>query len=354
MIKRIFLTLLVSILFSAVTFADEQHDVVLDNGEHNQSIIELHYCNIKTTLVEVDSKDNATINVEIENKHDSKVLLLFNQPYNEKELKKQSPSIRFDKYFPGNKGQRIIESISNLAAPCKLMPNMKVSFNVVCNYGESAIVRLPIYMAEISPKDLLELRFSKRIKLMGLDRQELTVRVNLKPDEDYVRLDNAASELISEIQKETFCTNKRHRGTSYAQLVKKYSEQREEIKIEINSIINTRRYLSSDRKYKMYHSIIQKLDAIKFEEIAVNSCGNDRKRVVRDRHSCEYCSLDYQEIYERIQNIYISLHNGKASKPGVMHEVEALHNCVVNNAKRKGGGSVKASIKKFYNRIKSL
>ena len=112
MIKRIFLTSLLVVGSFLTSFADEQKKIILNNSDHTKETIELAYCNIFVSLKDVD--DNVEITVELENIHESNTLILFERAYDEKTLKKMSPSITYDKVFGGSKGKRYIDACTEL------------------------------------------------------------------------------------------------------------------------------------------------------------------------------------------------------------------------------------------------
>ena len=96
-------------LCSLASWADEQRKVTLDDS-HAQEMIKLAYANIFITKGETDANDRADIRIEIENLDETNVLLVFGHAFPEKELKKLSPKITFDKQFGGTKGKRMIET----------------------------------------------------------------------------------------------------------------------------------------------------------------------------------------------------------------------------------------------------
>lgn len=354
MIKRFLLTVFIGLFLIFNLFADEQRKISLDNEEHTREIVELPYCNIITTLKEVDENDNVSISIELENIQDSKIILLFDRAYNEKELKKQSPSVRYHKIYPGDRGKRAIDFCTHISNPVYLKPYSKVSLqNLVMTPDSVIICRLPIYIAENQKKKLFKFQFSNKLYLQELQIIELEIHVKLKPDEEYISLMNAYNQLLTEISKETFCKNKNHRGSSYKTLLKKYRNKVEYIKDNVDKVIRERNYFTTDKKYKIFIEISQKLDNINLESMVVESCNNDRRRSTVG-HSCRYCSWSDEQIYRRLENIYIDIYNGKKNQQSVMGEVKALYNCSVKNIKRRRNENYKSRITTYYNKIKAL
>lgn len=352
MMNRILLGVIICLVSTLYSFADEQKKILLDNDGHTQEIVELPYCNIITTLKEVDDNDNISIDIELENIQESKIIVLFDRAYSEKELKKQRPSIRYHKIFPGDKGKRIIDYNSHLSRPAYLRPYAKANLCTLNLVDDSVMTcRLPIYIAEGKKKDILKLRLSNKLQLQELQVIELEIHLKLKPDEAYLNLTNAYEQLMDDISKETFCKNKNHKGPSCIVLFKKYKDKITEIKDQINTVIQERKYFSTDKKYKLFMEISQKLDAIDFDSLIVESCNNDKKR---SGHWCHYCQWSYEQIYKELENIYINIYNGGEEKESVMSKVEALYNCSIRNRNRKSNDSYKSRIKTYYNKIKSL
>ena len=352
MIKRFLLGVIICLVSTFYVLADEQKKVLLNNDDLTQAMVELPYCNIIATLKEVDDNDNASIDIELENIQESKIIVLFDRAYSEKELKKQRPSIRYHKIFPGDKGKRIIDYNSYLSRPTYLRPYAKACLCTLNLTDDSVMTcRLPIYIAEGKKKDILKVQLSNNLHLQELEVIELEIHLKLKPDEAYINLTNTYEQLMDDISKETFCKNKNHKGPSCIVLFKKYKDRITEIKAQINAIIQERKYFSTDKKYKMFMEISQKLDTIDFDSLVVESCDNDKKRT---GHWCHYCRWSYEQIYKELENIYIDIHNGGKKKESVMSKVEALYNCSTRNKNRKKNDSYKSRIKTYYNKIKSL
>ena len=92
-----FLIFIILLLFTGLfIYADEQREVKL-NDDNPQKTIEFVNCIIFVSKGETDDDENTKVAIEIENKDESNVVILFGHAFYEKDLKKQSPSIRFDK-----------------------------------------------------------------------------------------------------------------------------------------------------------------------------------------------------------------------------------------------------------------
>ena len=124
-----------------------------------------------------------------------------------------------------------------------------------------------------------------------------------------------------------------------------------DLKKRIKSIVEDRGYYPSDKAYKKFMEVSGKLDTISLDAKTVTSCPDDQKR---GGHKCKNCSLSYEQIYKKLENYYIDIHNGKKTKAQVMSEVESLYTCVSKNKKRSANNSIKSRITTYYNKIKSL
>ena len=184
---------------------------------------------------------------------------------------------------------------------------------------------------------------------------ELNIDVELKPDEDFVRLSNSTDSLLNEIGRQTFCSNRNHRGTSLKSLKRIYGKSIEELKRQTRQVLSSRHYMSSDKGYKQFAGILEKLNAINLDSLTVASCKSDRKAAkpkAQATHNCRYCSLSIGEIYKKMEAYYIDLHNGKKTKGQIMGDVDELYNCAQKNSKRATGNYM-SRISTYYSKIKS-
>lgn len=325
--------------FAQSAYADEEITIHLDNDKHKKETIPLPHCNIFIELIATDYDEGQyAILINLENLSEDKTLLLFDKAYSKKTLKKMS--IVYDKIFQGAE----IEPCKGLSESCDLRPSdNKRILKLRWNNEDLVICRLPIYIARPKRKN--------KIAIAQKEVDELKIYIELKPDEDFIRLSEAAENLINEIKQQTFCSNKNHQGSSLRTLFNVYNSSIDSLKNQVAK--HTRNNMSSDKKYKLYNSIIERLDSIDFDELTVTSCENDRVRKVRRRtaHRCNYCTLSLEAIYRRMENYYIDLHNGKKSKKQVMGDVEALYSCATKN-KNRAAGVYLSKISTYYNRIK--
>lgn len=349
MIKRIFLTALFVVGIFLTSFADEQKKITLNNDDRTTETVELAYCNIFVSLKDVDDNDNAEITIELENVHESNTLILFERAYDEKTLKKMSPSITYDKVFGGSKGKRYIDVCPDIRYTNQIKSSEKTKLFVKTgNERNPLICKLPIYIAKNKNKG------GSKMLLLAKEVIELEIQVQLKPDEELIRITDSYNSLIREIDSVTFCKNKRHIGTSPESLKSKYEGKIRDLKKQIKSIVDSRGYYPSDKAYKKFMEVSNKLDAISLEAKTVSSCPKDLPIPGPHIHKCKNCNMSYEAIYKKLENYYIYIRNGKKTKARVMSEVESLYTCVSENKKRSANNSIKSRITKYYNKIKSL
>lgn len=350
--KRIIYLFLI-LLIGSVRFAygDEIKSIKLDNKGHNKETISLPYCNIFVEL-QIENEDGPYgISIKMENISEDKELYLFDKSYNEKTLKQMN--LVYDKIFPGVKRKRITEACEHISESYRLLPSSETKsiLNFHCN--ENTIkCRLPIYIARYDEKNFIIVK-KTRISLAQKEVIELDIDVEIKPDEDLVRLSEATENLIEEIKRQTFCSNKHHKGTSAQQLYSIYNESIDELKRQVSRIISLRGYMSRDKSYKNFMAIYDKLNSINLKQLTITSCDNDKEKpIVPIRHKCQYCSLSAEDIYKKLESYFIDLHNGKKTKGQVMGNVEALYKCAQKNNIRNIG-SYMQGITKYYKGIKS-
>ena len=350
MIKRIFLTALFVAGTFLTSFADEQKKITLNNNDHTSETIELAYCNIFVSLKDVDDNDNAEIVIELENVHESYTLILFDRAYDEKTLKRMPTSITYAKNYGGSKGERYIEECPEIRSPNYIKPSEKTKLFVKTGSEKTPMTcRLPIYIAKNKNKS------GSKMLLLAKEVIELEIQVQLKPDEKFISITEAYNALIKEIDSDIFCSNKNHKGEPLIIKKSKYREKINNLKKEIYKIRDERGYFLSDKTYQKYMELTNKLDSISIEERIINSCPNDviKKHYVQT-HSCKHCGLSYEQIYKKLENHFIDIHNGKKTKAQVMSDVESLYSCVSKNKKRSAKKSIKYGITRYYNKIKSL
>lgn len=330
--------------------ADEQKKISLSN-DHSQETVSLGYCNIFATLKNTGDDSSAEVAIELENLDESKVLILFDQAYSEKSIKKLRTSIRFDKKFGGTKNKRVIDPYNNpMNAVMLIEPSDKQSLpNVTVSNEEGAKCRMPIYIA----------KFKGKKKLILLEKQviELDIDAELKPSKEYLSLSTDCEKLENELKRVVICTNPKHK-TSVSKQKESYEKRIDALKERIDNAIAAHNWTAGDGGYKRYNALKERLDNANFRE---GDCGRHGR--VREGHTCSYCSLSLQQIYHKLDDFYkkiYSSNNRKEAKASVMSQVNALYQCCTDPtcskhaSAWKKGGDYKTKIIERYNRIKNL
>lgn len=351
--KKLLIFVTIFILSSISISADEQKKVKLDD-DHNKEQVSLGYCNVFVTMVTVDDDETAKVGVEIENLEESNIIILFGHAFPEKELKKLSPSITFDKNFPGTKGKREIDTYDDVGYVLFIEPSEKIKLpDITVRNGDVELCRLPLYIATSKDKKFLGISTgATKILLMEKQILELEIEVDVKSDEDFIRLEKESNDLIDNISQQTFCTNPRHRPSLEKQEAP-YKKKIDKIKSEIDNIIKSHNWFISDRGYQRYNAIQSKLDAIDFSEYE-GDCGkihNGSK--VSQSVGCKYCKLTPQQIYHKLDDYYKKIYNSnnrKAVKDSVMMDVNLLYSCGKHSSSWKNS-EYKSKIIDRYNRI---
>lgn len=354
--KKLLIFVTFFFLAALSTFADEQRKIKLDDG-HTKEQVRLGYCNVFVTRADIDDDGNAKVTVEIENLDESNVIILFGHAYPEKELKKLSPSITFDKNFPGTKGQRNIDTYKEARNVLFIEPSEKIMLpEISVRSAETQLCRLPLYIAKYKDKKFLGTT-TRTNKMLLLEKQilELEIEVEVKPDEDFIRLEKECNDLIEDVSKQTFCTNSKHKPSLERQEAP-YKEKIGKIKSEIDEIISRHNWYTSDRGYQRYNGIKQKLDAINFSSYE-GDCGKKHGgNKPTPTPGCKYCKLTPQQIYHKLDDYYkkiYSSNNRKAAKDAVMSDVNLLYSCGKHSPVWKNS-DYKSKIIDRYNRINNF
>ena len=329
--------------------ADEQKKVSLSN-DHTQETISLGYCNIFATLNVSEGEDASAVTIELENLDESKVLILFDEAYSEKSVKKLSTSIRFDKKFGGTKNKRIIDPCNQPLNQVMLFrPSDKLALpSIRVSNDQSAKCRMPIYIA----------KFKGKKKLILLEKQviELDIEAELKPSREYLSLSSECEKLENDIRRAVICINSKHKTTASKQK-EPYEKRINALKEKIDNAIAAHNWSAGDGGYKRYNALKAKLNDITFRE---GDCGKHGRS---SGHTCSYCGLSLQQIYHQLDDIYKRIYSSsdrKGAKASVMNQVNALYQCCTatdcskHAAAWKKGGDYKNKIIERYNRIKNL
>lgn len=355
--KKRFLFLVCMLIVSLMSFADEQRKVTLCE-DHLQDMIKFGNCNVFITQTSPDDEGNVGILLEVENLNEENSVILFGHAYPEKELKKQKPSVVYDKSFSGTKGLRTIDTynygeidgylrkddIRIDPSDKRQLPDFKVKDGVIQQ------LRLPFYFVKY--------KNDKRKKIMILDKRvlDLEITVDMKPDENYIALCEQCDSLIETIGMMSFCTNSRHKPSLVRQQLP-FKEKIDELKQQIDDIISAQRIFSSDNIHMRYNALKQRLDSINLSDREYD-CG--QHKVTAPGHSCKYCTLSLQQIYHKMDDCYKKIYSSsdrKKTKGALTGIVNALYRCCTDKRCKKhanawrNGGAYRNKIEDRYDRI---
>lgn len=346
MIRTITLAVFLCIVSLVPTKADETITVKLDNDTHKQQIIELSCCNIF-----LDMKDDVNgiirIHLDLENRQENKEILLFNNGYGEKSLKKMRPAaIVYDKYFGGTKKKRIIEPCRGLGSDFRIAPSDRENIMMLTGYETVMTCRLPIYIAEYKPRSFFR---RQRYTLMEKLVVELNIEVTLKPDSTYWQLHDEYTALIGKLEHTVFCTNKRHTPSLEEQKAA-YRQKIETCLARIDRELTRHHWPRTDARYKLYMELQDKLKQIDLTA-REGDCGKHKAT-----HRCRYCNLSLRQIYHRLDDHYQTIYSStdrQTTKEKLIREVRALYFCAIDRHRQAEwrANDYKAKIIDRYNRI---
>ncbi len=346
MIKR--LSILIVLLFSvyAVSYADEQKKVTLNDSDRKREVVEIANSRIVIELIGEEANGNAKISIKIENIDESKSLCLFNKAYNEKALKKML-KIKYDKVFPGTKGERVIDACFGVSQDIRIAPTCKEKiFSLSCKDGETTSCRLPLYIIETKDKNYI--LFEKQ-QLILLDKEviELEIEVALKFRDTYNSVKDGCDKLIEEYDEIQFCTNKKHKP-SLEEQKEDFQRKIDVLVSQIDSIVKVNYWFSSDERYKLYQEQKERLINLDLSK-KEGDCGEHI-------HKCSYCRYTPRDVLHKLEDIHKRIYNSSnrsTIKKQLLRDVNAVYACP--NAKDKWVRSEhKVNIIRTYNEIKQL
>lgn len=349
----LFVVLLMMVLGSAR--ADEQRKIKLNNTDANKKQIELPYGNIFLTVRDEDKDGQAEVVLEVENTHESCVLVLFGHNMNEKQLKKETGAT-FDKTYPGQKGKRTADATTKMKQTSVAIPpseRIEVA-RLLMDDGIAELVNIPIYIAKAKDKKF------KKLILMEREVQQLDLEVSLKADEVLKGITSRCEKLPKEIEGATFCTHKKHKGTSAAKLKESYQKQKNQLIADIKKAMD--KCEAGGSKAKKYEQMLTQIEAIDLDNVkTVSSCGKDgvekekpAKPEKKETPKCKYEGSTLQSLYNKLDGYYQKIYAGQTTKKKVMAEVNAIYTCASSHTHWTSGTEYKSGITRIYNKIKAL
>lgn len=352
MIKRLIASLGLIMCLCFTAMANKELSIKLDGKERVYSE-RLGFAYLTFEYLYANG-NNARVRVTVENitSNPPHAVLIFRNEITEQSLKKDKPKIEFEKTYPGKKGTRIVRGCRECnryidiiqAAVTDTVFTLDVPFT-----GPKDFV-LPLYEAKYKAKDLYK-KGAYNINYKIIEEHLYNVHVEVvgwsEDDPTYVKTKNAVDSFISSLEGVRFCYNKKH-SPSLKEQQRPFQEKKDSL-IKVTSDIRQQSYwLSTDDPHIAYTKLIEKLNDVNLNNMTYD-CGEHK--VKPKGHSCSFCSLRAQEIYQRLDDLYQQLYAGKLTKEQALKTAKSLYNCYQQNKKRKKDSSYGTKISRFYNSI---
>lgn len=349
--NRIVTFLTTLIFICPIIRANEEYNISLEKGDTTKVVTELPYGNISFSLAEYGNSHK--VSVSIENTTPSQAILIFRNPLEEKILKKIKPKIKFEKTYPGSKGYRTVMGCKELSQTLVSVVPQEKSDLCEFDVSSNSVTRLwvPIYLAKYDPKKLVR-KGVYNINYKILSEDVLYFNIELKGwsenDPQYISAKSAVEEYVRSVNAVAFCKNPRHRPT-LAEQQRPFKEKKDSLINVIKSTLqNNSEWFSTDKPHIKYTELLTQLNNVNLNEHTYD-CGEHKP--VRKQHSCSYCSLNAQQIYHQLDDIYQQLRAGKLTKEVAVKRAKSLNACYHNSTKRKKSAVYTDKISKFYSRI---
>ena len=302
-----------------------------------------------------DGQGRTPVQIELENNSDIYDFLLLDRAWSKRELRREW-KIYFAKGFPGE-STHPVEKITLDEFQNKLIPRNSVKRyifpDILVEEGQTYECKIPIHLTK--PK-----RYCKKKKtLQGII--ECTIRVSVdNRDEVYEKLKSQCDSLTiafnEALAREEFCTHPNH-PLSFEAQTWNYTIACHDLKEQISRLLYDNSLPRNSKKFVRYQALLDSLNkmdvALEKYKQEKHECGKDRVKTT----SCRYCSLSFEEIYNRLDRYYKDLYNKEKQKSEIMRDVNALYNCCKSHAKHSkqwnSSNPYKARIEEVYNKIKN-
>lgn len=349
--RRYILILLHLCTFTFV-LADETKKIKITANQDSPEEMEINKsCNIYISATYSTNMDDVKISIIIENKDEEHLFFIFNRAFTEKDLKKQN--IRFDKksYGSTDRNLRTCNSVDGDDA-VQISPQHKSYFTFQGVNSNITSIELPIYITKY--------KNSNKNKFLIMQREIIHLDVEIETEDksgmkDFERLNEAYDILISELEEQTFCPNKKHSSSTDEQ-EKPYKDRIDEIKDEIGDIKSANNWRERDINYKKYKDLLEKINSIDFKKYE-KDCGKHKVPSINPKsHACNYSSWTADQVLSSLVRIYKNLDNGKTKKSNAIENAKALQREWTNKAcplynKMKNAANTKRQAEEYYNSI---
>lgn len=329
-------------IFSACIANVFAQDIILLNQE--DTTVRRSSCEIQ--FRKRGAGGNTSLEIKIKNYNYDGVVLLFNQKCTEKELKKRKinkdfPKIYFEKKYNGTKeinDSVDIEKSVLLKRGSALTPLPSVDIRL----GKDKDIEIPLYFGTIK---------KKKIYLTKNDKLRFIVRIPEPKDTVYSNLLQAYEKLERNVKNAApLCPNKAHKEP---QKMKQYKNDKDSL---ITAINNNSTYVYGQNRDN-YEKLLKDVQNIEIKE---EDCGRHKVAATPAKpvHSCQYCNMSLDDIYNKIEDIFYGLRKGSINKTKAGEDADkyykACMSCPNLNKLWKKGGNVKKNIDEDYQAIKTF
>lgn len=299
--------------------------------------------------------NNARVRVTVENitSNPPHAILLFKNDITEQVLKKGKPKIEFEKTYPGKKGTRIVRGCRECNQYIDIIPAAETDtvFTIDVPFTSSKNFTISLYEAKYKAKDLFKKgKYNINYKIMEEHIYDVHIEVVGWSEEDptYVNTKKEIETFLSSLNDKKFCKNTKH-SPSLKEQQRPYQEKKDSLIQNIKNILDSHtEWMSTDAPHKAYSKLLSELENVNLNNMTYD-CGEHKPKP--KVHSCSFCSLSAQDIYQRLDDLYQQLYAGKISKEQALKTAKSLYNCYQQNKKRKKDNSYGSKISRFYNSI---
>ena len=343
------------------TIKSGAYDVTLNDQNTKVIVKTLDCCRIIVERGPSNAGNKYDINLSIENTQDDDLLCIFSKGYEERALKKQKPSIKFDKNYSGSKGHRIVKG-------CDVKKDTKISAGETkqillaqIQEGEKTTIEIPIYTARYKNKKMTGIILYEELQ----ETLDITVETTEKKEDDALpRLQASVDSLMALLDEHRngnarFCTSPRHKPSAQ-EAETPFKEGIQELIRRIDQAIKDGNVNIKDEKGKVYYDLKSQLENIDFEAYEYICTKHSKTTPPLPSHQCQYCNLSLKDIYKRLETLYKKIDAFETTKRSSISEVNALYRCCTDSqckthAKEwKSNSDLRNKIEKYYNAIMDL
>ena len=352
--KKIISIIALLFMFAGYSLAGNTIVVSVNEADSTQTHEIAENVSLTFRLTDAQIKDgDARVKIEINNQSSNGVFI-FDKAYTEKELKKAL--VKFARSFPGTRGQRCVmpaEGINNmvLMSPSNTIGDSlnqsREIYTVNVYDGIKTDLTIPFYLVEYK-KHTGHSRVKKIVK-----KGEVTIEfdVHLAEPREYVEI--------------TFCDNPKH-SPSLDEQKAVYVERIKAIQERIDSVKRANGWnITADERSKTrvktdifnkFKKLEEELHEVDINNVPLQDCGGHKVAAQVGRHSCKYCSYNFDQLVNQLENIYFKISNSDdpaAVMKKYSSDVRKIEACAKRRTEYRNSKS-KKQIEEFIHRINGL